>query len=131
MKKIFFSALSALLIFSSCKDAASDKGSDARQKNLAASEVVDKAFRTGDISGIDSVVASDFVDHSDRGDLKGTDSLKAMVKFVHENMKDMKQEKLHELADDDYVFTWMRWTGTSNGVAGMPNGPYDMHAMSI
>ena len=131
MKKILFAAFAALLIFASCKDATSDNGSDARQKNLAASNAINNAFLSGNPAAIDSFIADDFVDHSDHGDVKGKDSLKSMVKFVHENMKDMKQEKLHELADDDYVFTWMRWTGTSNGVAGMPNGPYDMHAMEV
>ncbi|MDB5222140.1 MAG: hypothetical protein JWN83_807 [Chitinophagaceae bacterium] len=131
MKKIFFAAVAGMLCIMSCNNATTDKGSDARQKNLAASDIIDKAFQTGDVSKIDSVISPDFVDHSDRGDFKGTDSLKAMVKFVHENMKDMKTEKLHELADDDYVFSWMRWTGTSNGAGGMPSGPYDMHAMEI
>ena len=133
MKKIFFAAFTALVCITiSCNESTStNKGSDAREKNIAASEVIDKAFRTGDVSGVDSVVAADFVDHSDRGDLKGTDSLKAMVKFVHENMRDMKQDKLHELADDDYVMTWMHWTGTTKNVFGMPDGPYDMHAVEI
>jgi predicted SnoaL-like aldol condensation-catalyzing enzyme len=134
MKKIFFAAFAMVVcICTSCNNAGTTttKNDSQREKNLAASDVIDKAFRTGDVSGIDSVVSPDFVDHSERGDLKGTDSLKAMVKFVHDNMKDMKQEKLHELADDDYVFSWMRWTGTSKGVAGMPDGPYDMHAMGI
>ncbi len=131
MKKIFFASFAALLIFASCNDTTSDKGSDAKQKNLAASDAISKAFETGNVNAIDSFIAVDFVDHTDRGDFKGKDSLKAMVKFVHDNMKDMKTEKIHELADDDYVFSWMRWTGTSNGTGGMPNGPYDMHAMEV
>lgn len=134
MKRIFITAMAGMLcIFTSCNnnDSATGKGSGTREKNLAASEVVDRAFRTGDVSKLDSVIAPDFVDHSDRGDVKGTDSLKTMVKFIHENMKDMKTEKLHELADDDYVFSWMHWTGTSNGAGGSPNGPYDMHAMEV
>lgn len=133
MKKIFFSAFAALLcICTSCNNAGTTNDKDSlRQKNLAASDVIDKAFQTGDVSKIDSVISPDFVDHNDRGDFKGTDSLKAMVKYVHENMKDMKTDKLHELADDDYVFSWVRWTGTSKGVAGMPDGPYDMHAMEV
>lgn len=134
MKKIFFVAFAGLLcICTSCNDTGTSgtKGSEQKQKNLAASDVIDKAFQTGDISGIDSVVSADFVDHTDRGDFKGSDSLKAMVKFVHENMKDMKTEKIRELADDDYVMSWMRWTGTSKGIPGMPDGPYDMHAIEV
>ena len=133
MKKIFFAAMAGLLCCCiSCNDAGTaNKDSDAKQKNLAASDAISKAFQTGNANAIDSFIADDFVDHSDKGDVKGKDSLKAMVKYVHETMKDMKTEKIHELADDDYVFSWMRWTGTSNGVAGMPNGPYDMHAMEV
>src|SRR5215212_1396548 len=135
MKKIFFAALAGMLcIFTSCDNnnaTVVGKGDTPREKNLAASDIVDQAFQTGDASKIDSVISPDFVDHSDKGDVKGTDSLKAMIKYVHENMKDMKTEKLHQLADDDYVMTWMRWTGTSKGVPGMPDGPYDMHAVEV
>src|SRR5205823_1260732 len=116
MKKIFFAAIAAAICIASCNDAGTtNKDSDAKQKNLAASNAISNAFQTGNVNAIESFIADDFVDHSDRGDVKGKDSLKAMVKFTHENMKDMKQEKIHELADDDYVFSWMRWTGTSNG----------------
>jgi predicted SnoaL-like aldol condensation-catalyzing enzyme len=135
MKKIFIAALAGMLcIFTSCDNnnaTVVGKGDTQREKNLAASDIIDQAFRTGDISKVDSVIAPDFIDHTDRGDFKGTDSLKAMVKFVHENMKDMKTEKIKELADDDYVFSWMRWKGTSKGVPGMPDGPYDMQAMEV
>jgi predicted SnoaL-like aldol condensation-catalyzing enzyme len=132
MKKIFFAAFTALVCITiSCKDAGSNKGSDARQKNLDASHAIDRSFETGDVSAIDSFLSDDFVDHSDRGDIKGRDSVKAMVKFMHDNTKDMKTEKMHELADDDYVFSWVRWTGTSNGAGGMPSGPFDMHAVEM
>ena len=133
MKKIFITAVAAVLLISSCtnNDTTATKESGLREKNLAAVKVIDKAFETGDTTGIDSVIAADFVDHSDRGDVKGADSIKTMVKFVHEHMKDMKTEKLHELADDDYVMSWMRWTGTSKDVPGMPDGPYDMHAIEV
>jgi len=131
MKKIFFAAIVAALCITSCNDATSDKSSDAKQKNLAASDAISKAFQTGDVSKIDSVVSDDFIDHTDRGDMKGRDSLKAMVKFVHANFTDMKTEKLHELADDEYVFSWMRYTGNSNGSVGMPKGPYDMSSIEV
>nr|MBA2561720.1 ester cyclase [Chitinophagaceae bacterium] len=101
------------------------------QKNLAASDVISKAFQTGDVAGIDSVVSDDFIDHTDRGDMKGRDSLKAMVKFIHSNFKDMKSEKIRDVADGDYVYSWMRYTGTSDGSMGMPKGPYDMSAIEL
>jgi len=100
------------------------------QRNLDASHTISKAFETGDVSGIDSVVAEDFVDHSDHGDIKGRDSLKAMVKMMGGN-KNMKMDMKHEVADENYVFSWMRFYGTSDGSMGMPAGPYDMNAVEV
>jgi predicted SnoaL-like aldol condensation-catalyzing enzyme len=54
-----------------------------------------------------------------------------MVNWVHANMKDMKTEKVREVADGDFVYSWMRYTGTSDGTMGMPNGPYDMQAIEV
>lgn len=135
MRKILFAAIAGLLcICTACNNPnadASNGNSKDREKNLAASQTISKAFQTGDISAIDSVVADEFIDHTDRGDMKGRDSLKAMVKFVHANFKDMKTETLREVADGDYVWSWMRYTGTSDGSMGMPKGPYDMQAIEL
>ena len=136
MKTIIFSAFAALLcFFTSCTsktESTSEKNDNSQQqKNIAASDVISKAFETGDVSGIDSVVSDDFIDHTDRGDKKGRDSLKAMVTWIHSSMKDMKMEKVREVADGDYVYSWMRYTGTSDGSMGMPKGPYDMSAIEV
>lgn len=135
MKKIFLSLTAGLVfIVISCNDktARTSTGlSTQAQKNLDASRVISNAFGTGDISGIDSVVASDFVDHTaDRGDV-GRDSLKAMIVMVNREFPDSKMEVLREFADDDYVFSQMRFSGTSNGAMGMPVGPYDMRAIQV
>ena len=135
MKKIFLS-FTAMLVFIviSCNDKTAGTSTDLSpkaQKNLDASRAISKAFETGDVSGIDSVVASDFVDHTaDRGDV-GRDSLKAMMVMVNREFPDSKMELLKEFADDDYVFSQMRFTGTSNGAMGMPVGPYDMRAIQV
>jgi predicted SnoaL-like aldol condensation-catalyzing enzyme len=136
MKKIFIALLAgAFIIFTSCNDqtaGTSDGMSEQAQKNLEASRVVSKAFETGDVSGIDSVVAENFVDHtSDRGDVRGRDSLKAMITMVNQNYPDMKMEVMKEFADDNYVFTQMHFTGTSDGAMGMPPGPFDMRAIQV
>lgn len=133
MKKFqFILAAASLFLISSCdskKD--DDNGSDKAKQNLAATRTVSEAFMSGDISKIDSVVASDFVDHTDRGDM-GRDSLKAMIKANYASSKDMKMEAIKEVADDEYVFSWMRFTGTSDGtMGGMPAGPYDMNAIEV
>ena len=98
------------------------------QKNLDAFHAVDSAFQTGDISRIDDLVASDFVDHTDKGDM-GRDSLKAMITAM-KNSGTMKSEIKKEFADDEYVMGWMHWSGTSNvSMPGMPAGPYDITAI--
>lgn len=134
MKKSFIIIpVVAACFFISCntkKETSSTTTSDKAQKNLAASHVVSSAFGSGDVSGIDAVVASDFVDHTEKGDM-GRDSLKAMITMMHSMNKDMKMETVKEYADDDYTFSWMRYTGTSDGSMGMPKGPYDMTAIEV
>lgn len=135
MKKFFISVSAALLLFFiSCNQPATstsdtNENSAAAQKNLDASHIVNKAFETGDVSDVDSAVASDFVDHTEMGD-KNRDSLKAAIKMVYATNKDMKMEIIKELADDDYVFSLMHFSGTSDGTM-MPAGPYDMHAIEV
>jgi predicted SnoaL-like aldol condensation-catalyzing enzyme len=133
MKKILFvfvAAVSCFLFSCNEKVADSDGMSDTAKKNLEAFHAVDKAFQTGDISMIDSVVASDFVDHTPKGDYN-RDSLKAMITMM-KNAGTMKSEIKKEFADDEYVMGWMRWTGTTNGsLPDMPAGPYDMSGIEV
>jgi predicted SnoaL-like aldol condensation-catalyzing enzyme len=135
MKKIFISAFAGLLcLCTSCNTPATTTDNDNKaqeEKNIAASDAVAKAFETGDVSAIDSVIADDFIDHTDRGDKIGRDSLKAMVKFVHANFSDMKMEKVRDVADGDYVYSWMTYSGTSDGSMGMPKGPYKMSMIEL
>ncbi|MEO5594333.1 MAG: ester cyclase [Chitinophagaceae bacterium] len=139
MKMIQFAYVCIALFLVSCnsndKTAAvtdtpvTDKAiSSMAQKNMDAMHVVDKAFETGDVSGIDSVVADNFIDHTDKGDMN-RDSLKAMIKMSAKD-KTMKTETTKEMADDDYVFAMMHMTGTGDGVM-MPAGPYDMHSVEV
>jgi predicted SnoaL-like aldol condensation-catalyzing enzyme len=136
MKKIFFLAFAGVIcICSSCNNqpAASteDPNKAQEQKNLAASNAVGKAFETGDASALDSVIADDFVDHTDKGDVKGRDSLKSMVNYIHTNMKDMKMDKVNDAASGDYVYSWYNYSGTSDGSMGMPKGPYKMAMIEL
>lgn len=50
---------------------------------------------------------------------------------MHKTGSDMKMEIIKQLADDDYVFSWQRYTGTSDGSMGMPKGPYNMTAIEV
>ncbi len=135
MKQFFMAAIAGIMLcFTACTGKMEAKTTDSgsnQQKNIAASDAIMKAFQTGDVNAIDSVVSEDFLDHTDRGDIRGRDSLKAMIKVMQASFKDMKTEKIHELADDEYVYSRMRYTGTSDGTMGMPKGPYDMTAMEV
>ena len=140
MKKIL-SLFAIGLAFSciSCNNDKSDKTGDAMSgkkdnsmtdKNLAASHAVNDAFATGNVSALDSVVADNFVDHTMTGDKMGRDSMKAMIAMVRADSKDMKMDIIKELADGDYVMSWMRFTGVSNGTMAKA-GPYDMRGLEI
>ena len=135
MRKILLAIAGAGFMYLAigCNQQAASTGGNTpeEERNLAASRTITKAFQTGDASSIDSVLADDFLDHTDRGDFRGKDSLKSMIKWVNDNMKDQKVEAVREVAEGDYVWSWMRYTGTSNGAMGMPKGPYDMQAIEL
>ena len=134
MTRIQIAALGSLLLLFSCKDNTRVAGASTTdpviQKNIDATRAVNKAFETGNVTALDSVIADDFIDHSDRGEIKGRDSLKAIVSMVREHMKDMRSDVVKELADKDYVFSWMHFQGTSDGKAA-PAGPFDMNAIEV
>ncbi|MEO8405343.1 MAG: ester cyclase [Chitinophagaceae bacterium] len=123
-------SIAALCCCLSCNNdkTASDataKDNSVADKNLAAATVVMKSFETGDASGIDSVVAADFVDHNEKGDM-GRDSLKSMITTMKQHCTNTKSEVIKQLADNDYVMMWVRQSGNTDGTMGMPAGPYEM-----
>jgi len=133
MKKLLFAiSISIFVVLISCtNETPSTTGtSSMEQKNMTADSMVGEAFRTGDPSKIDSVVAADFVDHTEHGD-KNRDSLKAFIKMVHDSFPDMKMDMVRQVAKDDYVYSWMTFSGNSNGAMGMPKGPYKMTTMEV
>jgi predicted SnoaL-like aldol condensation-catalyzing enzyme len=132
--KQFCLLLAAVCIIYSCtqtNSSTTSASSTTAQRNLDASRVINNAFETGDVSKIDSVVAADFVDHTDHGDVKGRDSLKAMIQMIKNNLKDIKMEVMSETADSNgKVFTQMHFTGNSDGKM-MPPGHIDMHEIEV
>lgn len=144
MKKLLILVISCSLFgIMSCNEkkddtttAADNKSVDdglkpADKAKLDAFNTVTNAFQTGDVSKVDAVIAEDFLDHTDRGDVRGRDSLKAMIVAMHAKMKDAKTETIHQAVNGDYVYAWMRYTGSSDGSMGMPAGPYDMSAVEL
>lgn len=134
MKKILFPAAVALLGFCvSCDD--KDEGmSDKAEKNLAAQHGVIKCFDTKDFSKIGDYIAEDFIDHAGQnGEIKGLANAKAEFEKMVTTLSDNKTETILELANDDYVMSWIRFTGTlAVDNMGMKAGDkYDMKSMEL
>lgn len=132
MKKfLIMLATGCIFLLPSCKSDKKSGGdeSSAAKKNLAAAQKIMTAFQTGDVSAVDSVVAEDFLDHTDKGDVRGRDSLKKIIQMVQ--AMQMKMSEIKVLANDDYVFQWLHFNGTSDGKMGMPAGPYDFSEIEL
>lgn len=117
MKKLFFPALFAVTgaVFVSCSGKSGGM-SDKAKKNLEVNQAITKAYEDGDFSKMKDYIAADAIDHGgETGDVKGLDSIVAQMKRYHEMMPDMKGETVREMADDEYVMTWAKMTGTMNG----------------
>lgn len=124
-----------VFFLSSCEVKKTDStDSDAREKNLKAITEINKAIQSGDVSKLDQYIAADAVDHaSPAGDIKGVDSIKAMLSRVHSMGTNMNMQDIRTVADGEYVFQWMRLTGTTaTADMGMPPGSnYDINAVQV
>ncbi len=136
MRNICFVVCSILIcICISCNDSSTAsveaKENSQAQKNLNSWHLVSKAFATGNVDAVDSLIADDYIDHRPMGDVKGKDSVKANIIRFHATYKDIKMEIIKELADNDYGFFWMRGTGNSNGAMGIPAGPFEITNLQV
>ena len=86
------------------------------KKNLEVNDAIMKAYEAGDFGKMGDYIAADAVDHGgDKGDVKGLENIVSQMKAYHEQMPDMKATMTKSLADDEYVFTWAKMTGTMGG----------------
>lgn len=133
MKKfLFILSTGFIVLLTSCGGKKESGGmSDAAKKNLEVVHTVVNAFETGDVSKINDLVSADFLDHTDKGDMVGPDSLKAAVTMMHKMDSTLKFNLVKELADDEYVTAWYKLTGTSDGSMGMPKGPFEMSSIDV
>lgn len=84
--------------------------------NLAVNDSIMKAYEAGDFSKMGNYIASDAVDHGgETGDIKGLDNIVSEMKRYRSMMPDMKVISSRSVADDEYVFTWGKVSGTMNG----------------
>lgn len=110
MKKSCLTMALAIVLFACNNDKASEENSPA-QKNLAAARIIAAAFKSGDVSKIDSVVADDFTDHRPGMDVVGRDSLKALIAFYRTHHPSATMQTISETSDSNYVFQWMLFSG--------------------
>lgn len=134
MKKLLFVIASAgfLFTYTSCTDAGGM--SAAAKKNLEANRAITKSFETKDFSKLGDYIDENCVDHAgENGDIVGLENMKAEFARMVEGIEDSKTEVIKELADDEYVMAWMRFTGKLKmDMMGMKAGDsYDMTAIEL
>lgn len=132
MKKVFLfvCAVGTLVLFSCSNNVGM---SDKAKKNLDNARAIAKSFETKDISKLDDYVDKDVIDHAaPGGESKGIDNLKKMFQQMQGTMTNSKNETVKELADDDYVFQWLKesWTQTQESM-GMKPGDYSFNAIEV
>jgi ketosteroid isomerase-like protein len=99
------------IFFLSCSNQQSGGPSASAQKNLDAMKGVRMAIENKDYTKLGDFITPDAVDHSgEQGDIKGLDSIKLQFQ-AWTAMADEKTEVIKELADDEYVMSWVRDTG--------------------
>ena len=76
----------------SCKQSPTSTTNNTQaEKNKAMSEKVNRAIITGDLTGLDSIIDNDVVDHAGpNGEIRGLDSLKKFFTQMHNSVRDLK-----------------------------------------
>jgi len=132
MKKFLFSSSVVMFILISCNNAPSSTPaattSSQTDINMANNLKIYKAIQTGDVSAIDTLIASDAIDHDGPNgtEVKGRDSIVKMLGDMHNHVKDLKLDVITSAANDDYIFSLVHITGTSaDSSMGMPGRSFD------
>jgi predicted SnoaL-like aldol condensation-catalyzing enzyme len=115
MKKFLLIISSTALFLSACSDKKEAGVSERTKKNLETNRGIMKMFETNDWSKAGDYIAKDAVDHASMtgNDIVGLDSIKANFNQMSAMMSDMKNDVIKELADDDYVMSWVKQTATA------------------
>jgi predicted SnoaL-like aldol condensation-catalyzing enzyme len=133
MKKLLIILAAGFIGLSSCNSKKEGGGgmSDRAKKNIEACNAINKMFEAGDWSKAGDYIAADGIDHAsmDGHDIVGIDNIKANFDKMGTMMGGFKNELVKELADDDYVFQWMKETMTMK-VDGMGMKAGTTHTMN-
>jgi ketosteroid isomerase-like protein len=132
MKKLLI-AVAAMVVMVSCETKVSNESGTnstaAAEKNAEGTKKVFHALETGDVTGLDSLFTEDVIDH-DAGpqgqDIKGRDSVKAMLGKMHTFFEGLKIDMMSHAtsADGQYHYVTSRMTGkaTAANPWGIPAG---------
>jgi predicted SnoaL-like aldol condensation-catalyzing enzyme len=117
MKKILSGLPVVMFFLISCNNSPSttaDNTGSQNEVNIANNLKIYKAIQTGDVSSIDSLIASDAVDHDGPNgtDINGKDSILKMLGDIHNQVKDLKVDVITSAGNGDYVFSLVHLTGT-------------------
>jgi SnoaL-like polyketide cyclase len=134
MKRLFFvMPLSLLCLLFSCKDTTpaatnSTPSGDSTvtaqsDKNTANTKAVFLGIESGDLSRMNDIIATDAVDHTPMGDVKGIDSIKKMLGDMHNHVSNIKLELIADASNGDYHFVLEKMSGTvkDNFMGMQPN----------
>lgn len=111
-KLIFYSVILFSGVFISC-NAGSGGLSATAKKNLEVNSAIMKAYEAGDFSKMGDYIAADAIDHAgEGGDINGLENIIKEMQRYRDMMTDSKTEVKRELADDEYVMTWAKFSGT-------------------
>ncbi|HYC40674.1 MAG TPA: ester cyclase [Chitinophagaceae bacterium] len=121
MKRII--ALAGILLFVfACQNREAGTSTSESEAINAKSRAVYKAIETGDVSGLDSIIDKDVVDH-DMGGIRGLDSVKKMLSDIHTHFDDLKFDIIAQANNGDYHFTLLTFNGTpKDNFMGMEAG---------
>ncbi len=137
MKQIFLTASIAVLLCIACtnKSSTADTGATSQMdSNMANNLKIYPALQSGNVQGLDSLMASDVVDHDGPmgKDVKGKDSIMKMVGDMHNHFKDLKIDVISSAANGDYIFTLVHITGTvSDSTMGKPGEKVDTKSVDV
>jgi predicted SnoaL-like aldol condensation-catalyzing enzyme len=134
MKKcIYFSCFVLAILTFSCNDQKMNGHSEIAQKNLDAMKGVRQAIESKDLNKLGDFISADAVDHSGaQGDIKGLDSIKMGLE-AWTTMAEEKAEVIRELADDDYVMSWIHDKGKykTDGEGHKAGQTFDMESVEV
>jgi predicted ester cyclase len=132
MKKFLLLAAAPLLLIS-CTDK-EDGMSEQAEKNLASMNGVIRSIESRDLSKLDQYMAADVIDHAPAtGPVTGLDNVRKGLEEQIKFSEDMKAEVIKELADDEYVMSWLKFRGTvAMEQMGMKKGDsLNMNSMEV